>query len=619
MSREGNACVRVVGSYVVTVAMLVMGASAFAADETKPADLVERIRAAQPVAVAVDPAQSPVLRVEVVRETQAAGKLATVRVTNTGRDAVAVREIVLFDIAHGLAADTRMYGEGLQMLAQTAGTIAAPEDVGEYPDRSHYRLPEPEGFRRVYSLLLLEPIGAPQLLAAFTSCRRFVGAFDVSPQRLRAVIDGEGLVLAPGATWELEPLLLRTGPGHGALLDGLAREIARVHPRTSYPVPPAGWCSWYCFGPKVTAQDVLDNLAAMERGFPDLRFVQIDDGYQPTMGDWLDTGPGFGGKPVQEILAEIGRRGREPAIWVAPFVASPDSRVLREHPEWFVRGDDDKPMPSDRVMFGGWRLGPWYVLDTTRADVRAHLESVFRTMREEWGVRYFKLDATFWGMMHGGRRADATRTRVEAYRLGMEAIRRGAGDDAYILGCNHPIWPSLGLIDGSRSSLDIERNWRSVSRTGRENLLRAWQNGTLWWNDPDTLVQTGLPANEARFHATLVWATGGAMLAGDDLSRLPESAGDVVRALSRPTGVAARFQDLALEHGVVSLGDSVERHVLFNWGEIPMRRTIVVEGAVRARDAWTGSELVVSEGLIDVPEISPRSAVSIEIVRARSK
>jgi alpha-galactosidase len=201
----------------------------------------------------------------------------------------------------------------------------------------------------------------------------------------------------------------------------------------------------------------------------------------------------------------------------------------------------------------------------------------------------------------------------------MEAIRRGAGDDAYILGCNHPIWPSLGLIDGSRSSLDIERNWRSVSRTGRENLLRAWQNGTLWWNDPDTLVQTGLPANEARFHATLVWATGGAMLAGDDLSRLPESAGDVVRALSRPTGVAARFQDLALEHGVVSLGDSVERHVLFNWGENPMRRTIVVEGAVRARDAWTGSELVVSEGLIEIPEISPRSAVSIEIVRARSK
>mgnify|MGYP000350492368 CR=1 FL=1 len=55
------------------------------------------------------------------------------------------------------------------------------------------------------------------------------------------------------------------------------------------------------------------------------------------MGDWLDTGPGFGGKPVQDILREIKSRGREPAIWVAPFVASPDSKVLREHPDWFVK------------------------------------------------------------------------------------------------------------------------------------------------------------------------------------------------------------------------------------------------------------------------------------------
>jgi len=32
----------------------------------------------------------------------------------------------------------------------------------------------------------------------------------------------------------------------------------------------------------------------------------------------------------------------------------------------------------------------------------------------------------------------------------MEAVLRGAGD-GFILGCNHPIWPSFGLIDGSRS------------------------------------------------------------------------------------------------------------------------------------------------------------------------
>lgn len=591
---------------VALVALASMfGARVAAADASS---LVGRIRAATPVAVAVEPGRSAELVVEMRWE----GDEARPRVRNASSAPIAVREIVLFELEHGLAPSTAFYGEGLQMLAQSAGTLASPDDVGDYPDRSHYRLPEPDGFRRVYSLLALEPAGAQQVLAAFTSCRRFVGAFDISASRLRCVIDCELRSLAPGESWELESLVVRDGATRGELLGDLATRLARAHPRSSYPAPPAGWCSWYCFGPKVTAKDVLDNLAAMERDHPDLRFVQIDDGYQPTMGDWLDTGPGFGGKPVQEILREIKTRGREPAIWVAPFVASPDSKILREHPGWFVQGDDGKPMPSDRVMFGGWRLGPWYVLDGTHPEVQAHFERLFRTMREEWKVEYFKLDAIFWGMIHGGRFHDPAATRVEAFRRGMEAIRRGAGADAYILGCNHPIWPSLGLIDGSRSSLDIERRWQSVSRTGRENLLRGWQNGRLWWNDPDTLVQTGLPENEARFHATLVFATGGAMLAGDDLSRLPADKVPVVRALARPTGVAAAFDDLSLSVGRIELPGGATRFAAFNWSDAPARRTLPLARPSRVRNLWTGLDLGLHEGSFSL-EIGARDAVLLEV------
>jgi alpha-galactosidase len=118
-----------------------------------------------------------------------------------------------------------------------------------------------------------------------------------------------------------------------------------------------------------------------------------------------------------------------------------------------------------------------------------------------------------------------------------------------------------------------------VSRTGRENLLRAWQNGRLWWNDPDTLVQTGLPENEARFHATLVYATGGAVLAGDDLATLPADKMPVVQSLSRPTGVAAEFEDLSLTVGRIALPDGSVRWVVFNWGD--EERTITLPDGVR--------------------------------------
>jgi alpha-galactosidase len=195
----------------------------------------------------------------------------------------------------------------------------------------------------------------------------------------------------------------------------------------------------------------------------------------------------------------------------------------------------------------------------------------------------------------------------------MRAIRRGAGDDAYILGCNHPIWPSLGLIDGSRSSLDIERNWKSVSRTGRENLLRAWQNGALWWNDPDTLVQTGLPDDEARFHATLVHATGGAMLAGDDLSRLPANRVPVVRALSRPTGVAPAFADLSLSVARIELGEGRARYAFFNWTDAPVDLRIALDSRGFARDVWSGADLgAVSDELV-VKALAPHDARLIEV------
>ena len=590
--------------FLACLATLALGSMAAVAS----AQVSLAIRSAVPQAITADPDRAR----DLVVELRWNGDEAAPIVRNESDAPIALNEIVLFDIAHGLAPDTRMYGEGLQMLAQTAGTITAPEDVGDYPDRSHYRLPEPAGFRRVYGVLALEPAGAPQFIAAFTTCARFVGAVDISPTRVRCTIDCEGLVIPAKSTWNLESLVVREGASRAGLLDNLATRIARVHPRSAYPAPPAGWCSWYCFGPKVTAKNVLDNLGAMERDYPNLKFVQIDDGYQPTMGDWLDTGPGFGGKPVQDILREIKSRGREPAIWVAPFVASPDSKILREHPDWFVKGEDGKPMPSDRVMFGGWRLGPWYVLDGTHPEVQAHFEKLFRTMKDDWKVEYFKLDAIFWGMMHGGRFHDPKATRVEAYRLGMQAIRRGAGDKSYILGCNHPIWPSLGLIDGSRSSLDIERKWQSVSRTGRENLLRGWQNGALWWNDPDTLVQTGLPENESRFHATLVYATGGAMLAGDDLATLPADRVPIVRMLSKPSGVVAAFADTSLSVGTIPLPDGVTRYALLNWADMPVTRTIHLASRSRLRDVWTGADLGVHEGTFVVPALPARDAALIE-------
>jgi len=43
---------------------------------------------------------------------------------------------------------------------------------------------------------------------------------------------------------------------------------------------PTAWCSWYHYLAHVNHDDILENLAAMDRLGLDVDVVQIDDGYQ---------------------------------------------------------------------------------------------------------------------------------------------------------------------------------------------------------------------------------------------------------------------------------------------------------------------------------------------------
>jgi len=542
--------------------------------------------------------------VELIREWD--GALCRSHLVNPGSRAVRVRRAVLLDVELSMPPSTALYGEGFQMLTQTGGTLGAPVDYSQYTDVKHYKIPEPDGARVFYGLLTLTPPGQDTSLLAFTSCARFSGAFVVRGSTLQAIIDCEGLPLEAGESWTLEELMVTTGVDRAALLARAGDRLAVHHPRLAgHREPPTGWCSWYCFGPRVTAQQVLDNLDAIAKTYPGLKYVQIDDGYQSAMGDWLDTGTAFGGN-VRTVLDQIRRRGFEPAIWVAPFVAEEQSTVFREHPGWFISDGGGAPLRSDRVTFGGWRRGPWYALDGTHPDVQRHFEQLFRTMRQEWGCTYFKLDANFWGAMHGGRFHDPRATRVEAYRRGMQAIVRGAGD-GFLLGCNHPIWPSAGLIHGSRSSNDIKRAWDRVMTTARQNLSRNWQNGRLWWNDPDAVVLAGeLTDEECRFHATAIYATGGMVLSGDDLTAIPPARAAMLKKLLPPTGVAAEFEDHRLHVGIMRL-PAARMVCLFNWDDAPASRSVNIGAGATIIDHWSGESVPARNGVLMV-DMAPRSA-----------
>lgn len=514
---------------------------------------------------------------------------------------ISLKEVCVAAFSNDYSGACRIYGEGFTMLSQYTGVMEKPECMTKYDDFKHYRLYKNSGQNAVYNCLIIENDKNIDIYA-FSSCRRFSGRIEWDSEQIKMILDLENIRVAAGETIRLENILVLTNADHGTGLDMLSDCLKRNHAVQ----PPAdnvtGWCSWLCFGPYVTAKDIDANMHAISVNIPQLKYVQIDDGYQKHMGDWLDVSDDFG--DIHAVIENIRRYGAEPAIWAAPFIADKDSRLLAEHPDYFVQDSDGNPLASDKYTFGGWRCAPWYILDGSNPQACAYLEHVFSTMRREWGIKYYKLDANCWGSFSFGIRHDRSCTSVEAYRMGMAAVRRGAGEDAVLLGCNAPMWPSIGEVNAMRVSGDMCRRWRDVKMLGRETCARVWTS-KLWCVDPDVITlknqsvpqlmpdgsvvkrqKDGLNEQETEYHKCAVFAAAGSVLAGDDLSVYGDKEFDTLKIFLEQKHSPARFNPLDLSVGHMS-ANGCEYAVLFNPDDTECEKQLCYKGKFKAFDVFS--------------------------------
>ncbi|MHC4647861.1 MAG: alpha-amylase family protein, partial [Planctomycetota bacterium] len=131
---------------------------------------------------------------------------------------------------------------------------------------------------------------------------------------------------------------------------------------------------------------------------------------------------------------------------------------------------------------------PNYILDTTYPGVCEHLEDTYRRLTNDWGFTYHKLD--FMQRVVSEKRArfyDQSATRLEAYRRGLEAIRRGAGPDVYISVCGGHFGGSIGIANSQRSGSDMRPRGERAVKTFKQNVLRTWMS-RLWHVNPDSMM-----------------------------------------------------------------------------------------------------------------------------------
>ncbi|MBA2575088.1 MAG: alpha-galactosidase [Euzebyaceae bacterium] len=382
-------------------------------------------------------------------------------------------------------------------------------------------------------LLAVLPADGPVRLWAAPEPGREIASIRVRALADRLVVESDG------------PVVERSADRLGTALAGWADDLAAERGAAGVRSLLAAWCSWYCYWADVSEQQVLANLAAIDRLGLDVGTIQVDDGHQAEIGDWVERSPRFG--PFGGLVRRIRDTGRAAGVWTAPFLVGARSRLAAEHPDWLVGGAVASPSNWEQET---------RVLDVTHPDAAEHLRSVYATLREE-GFTYHKIDFLYAGAMDGVRRADCS--GLDAYAEGLRLIREGIGEDATLLGCGAPLLPSVGLVDAMRISPDVGPDWEpldgDVSQPGGRSAVlagraRTWMHGRFWVNDPDCLIVR--PAVERRDEvAANIAASGGLAVSSDPLDALDDHGLALTRALLRPSSAEPVAWDAAW------LGDSL--------------------------------------------------------------
>ncbi|EYB69715.1 glycoside hydrolase, clan GH-D [Deinococcus phoenicis] len=328
-------------------------------------------------------------------------------------------------------------------------------------------------------------------------------------------------------------------------VERLSAELGRrMNART--PAPLRVWCSWYAYYRQVTLDAVVDNARLARRLDLPFDVFQLDDGFHADLGDWLEPGAHFGGH-ARDLPGRLRDLGFTPGLWLAPFLASPTSRLFRDHPGWMLRGQDGRPLPVGH----NWG-GPYFALDTTRPEVLDWLRNLTATVRG-WGYPYLKLDFLYGAALPGVRH-DPGVGRAQAYRNALTALREGAGEDAFLLGCGAPLAASIGLVDAMRTGPDVAPLWDDESRrlwlgdasgpsarNAVHTSLSRWYQHAWYQPDPDVMIARRelslLSRTERHTLLGLLDTVGGLRASSDPLALLDPEGLDLLRAslrVSRP-------------------------------------------------------------------------------------
>lgn len=300
--------------------------------------------------------------------------------------------------------------------------------------------------------------------------------------------------------------------------------------------PLAGYSSWYNRYENIDEGSIRRDLEGCGRILRSGDLFQIDDGWEPAVGDWLAPDTEKFPRGLAPMVEEIHSAGYMAGLWLAPFVCCRGSKLYGEHPDWLLDVDGEP-----WLLGSNW--GGFYSLDIDNPQVTEYLRETFRRVFDEWGFDLVKLDFLYGAAPFGNPRE----SRAGRMTRALEFIRQLCGDKL-ILGCGVPVMPAFGLVDYCRISCDVSLDWDDkwfMRRFHRERvstrqalgntIFRRELNGRAYISDPDVffLRDDNLTLTESQklLLGKVGALLGGVFLTSDDPSAYDEAKVELYREL----------------------------------------------------------------------------------------
>ncbi|MBE6104454.1 MAG: alpha-galactosidase [Erysipelotrichaceae bacterium] len=231
---------------------------------------------------------------------------------------------------------------------------------------------------------------------------------------------------------------------------------------------------------------MLEDLEGCKKVLIKGNLFQVDDGWEPTVGDWLEPDKAKFPNGMKAVCDRIHAEGYLAGIWLAPFVCTKKSEIYQKHQDWLLK-------VNGKNWLNGSNWGGFYSLDLDNPEVIKHIRKVFKRVFDEWGFDLVKLDFLYAAAPFPSKTRSRAGKMIDAMKLLREVCK-----DKLILGCGVPMMPAFGLVDYCRIGCDVSLDWDdkrimqyahrervSTSHSIDNTIYRRQLNNRAWINDPD--------------------------------------------------------------------------------------------------------------------------------------